>query len=138
MVLSDPRLDLLPERFGNHPHFSGFGIGHSVGALVVSHITFLAKRVKPRDSFGAHPSGELKRMDYSIVMLGTRGLISCCRESSGRKLQRRIVGNVELPIGNEPQRAACLKVPIGDGQQVGDFLAGRFVLPHPTEFEPVL
>jgi hypothetical protein len=59
------------------------------------------------------------------------------RQRGGRELEGPIIRNVELPIGTHVGRSARLQVSIGDGEQVGDFLAAGLVFLEPPEGLPI-
>jgi hypothetical protein len=44
--------------------------------------------------------GEFKRVDHAVVMIGALGFVSGRGQSGGRKLESRVIRNVEPPIGN--------------------------------------
>src|SRR5437899_2367356 len=65
-------------------------------------------------------------------------LVTGGRQRGGGKLESRVIGDVELPIGNQPRSPAGLKISVRDGEQVDDFLMARPVFPEPSELQPIL
>jgi hypothetical protein len=52
-------------------------------------------------------------------------------------LKSRVVRNIELPIRSQIRRLTVFQIPIGDGEQVGDFLLAGLVLLDPSELAPI-
>lgn len=63
--------------------------------------------------------------------------VAAGRESCIRKLQARIVGDVEPPIVVQRLRTRHLDVAVSDADEFCDLAAAGFVGFQPTEFPPV-
>jgi len=137
MILTDPRLDDGAEGFGKLSHLFRLRLRDGVRPLVVGDVALLAKDVEFRNHGRLDAERELKRVNNAVMMVVARGIVPGGSQRSGGKLESRVVCNVELPIGNQIRRLAGLQVPIGDGEEVGDFLPACLVLLEPSELEPV-
>lgn len=71
-------------------------------------------------------------MDMARSPVATRG------KSSRRRLQRSIVGDVQLPIGAQARRPAILKVTIGHAEQIGHLAAACLVVDELARFQPIV
>ena len=67
-------------------------------------------------------------------MICAFGLITGSGKSRYRKLERRVISDIQLPIRYQVRCAASSQVSIGDGDQIGDLLPAGLVYPEPTEF----
>ncbi len=62
--------------------------------------------------------------------------VSCNCQCGCRKLQSRIVGDVEAPIVMQPRGLTSGNIAISDGEEAGYLRAACFVLFEPAVFQP--
>lgn len=71
------------------------------------------------------------------MMVRALSLVPGGGQCGGGKLKRRVICNVEPPIGNQFRRLAGLKISIRDGEEVPDLLSAGRVRSEPSEIAPV-
>lgn len=137
MVLAKPGKDALVQNLGKLAHLGCLAFRDRVRPLVVGGIALLSEQVEFPNCRGIRPDGELKRMDHAIVMIGAISPVTGGRQRGRRQLKSRVVRNIELPIRSQIRRLTVFQIPIGDGEQVGDFLLAGLVLLDPSELAPI-
>lgn len=137
MVLLQPCQHVFPKLFGKGQQFRGIVLSRRPRHVVLDGVAF--------DSAGFKIRGVL----FSLVAQDQRQ--SCQRakvlqrflwakaggvEQDRTELQRRVVGNAELPVGGD-FTLCVFKIAIDDGQQTDDFLRAGLMRAEPAVFRPV-
>ena len=137
MILSQPSFDEASKTLRDLLHLLDIYVRDGVGSLVVANISLLAKYVQLPNRRRVQSHREFKGLDHPVMMIRPLGLVPRRRQRRRRKLQRRVIGDIELPVGHQLRRAACPQVSIGDREQIGDFPPACLVRLQPTVLEPV-
>ena len=137
MVFSNPTLDFHPEPLCKLVHFVCFEVGDSTGSLVIRNVPFLSKGIELLNGCCVQAKGH-QRFDHSVVVVRPFRLEASRNQRCRCELQGGIVRNIEPPVVVKAGGLGSRQVPIGYGEQAGDFLPACFVLLEPPEFAPIL
>ena len=131
MLLPEPLRHLLPQANGQCDHGVCLTARYGPDLLVDRNVPLAPTTVQKIHIFLVRAGGEDQALDASLVLVLPFRLVPLRRQRHHRQLQRRIERDIKPPLVPQRRRLALLDITIGDGEQVGDFLRGRFVPANP-------
>jgi len=137
MMGPDPRLDSPPQFRGEFNHSGKLSVRHDLGPFVVSKIALLAKQIQHPDAVLVESDREFERLERPVVVVRPLHSVSGGSQCCCRRLESRVVGDVEAPVAHQVRRLAGLKIAVGEREECGNFLHACLVRNHPPVVEPI-
>lgn len=136
-MLAKPRQHAKLELSGQGEHLFSFGGGDQAGALVGAVMALPSKLIQLLDQGRIGADGVSEALDDTIVVRLTGCPVPGCCQSGGSHLQRRVVGDIQAPVGVQSWSVAGGNVTLRQGQQIGDLSPARAVRRQPSPGQPV-
>ena len=135
--VAQPGYDVGTEPRGKRAHRFGIGIGHQAGAFVPRDVPLLPERFERSHDRGLGSDGLPERLDHAVVVSVARCPVAGRCQRGGRRLHRRVVRDVHLPVRADARDGAVSQVTIDDREQVADLVRACGVTDQPAVSLPV-